>query len=52
MLGRFDETKVDLCAQLKLMMEALRELEQVPSDSFIYALPSLQEDILLENVFA
>jgi hypothetical protein len=30
-----DETKVDVCAQLKPMMEALRELEQDPSDSFI-----------------
>ena len=30
-----DDTKMDLCAQLKPMMHALRELEQDPSDSFI-----------------
>lgn len=30
-----DKAKIDVCAQLKLMMQALRELEQDPSDSFI-----------------
>jgi aminoglycoside phosphotransferase len=30
-----DETKMDVCAQLKPMMHALRELEREPSDSFI-----------------
>jgi len=30
-----DETKMDVCAQLKPMMYALRELEQEPSDPFI-----------------
>jgi len=30
-----DEAKMDVCAQLKPMMQALRELEQDPSDSFI-----------------
>lgn len=30
-----DKAKIDVCAQLKPMMQALRELEQDPSDSFI-----------------
>ena len=30
-----DEAKIDVCTQLKPMMQALRELEQDPSDSFI-----------------
>jgi hypothetical protein len=30
-----DDTKMDVYAQLKPMMHALRELEQEPSDSFI-----------------
>jgi hypothetical protein len=30
-----DKAKIDVCVQLKSMMQALRELEQDPSDSFI-----------------